>query len=75
MGRRNKHKNKPKNRNMITMAALNNPHISNLGRTISNNIRNAASSKVIEQKNIHVEYFEDGIKVTDENGDITYYLY
>ena len=76
MGRRNRHKTKTNYRNMITTTALNNPHIHNLGRTIDNNIRNAATGKVIEQKDTKFyEYFEDRIKFTDENGDITYYFY
>ena len=41
-------------------AALNNPHIHIIKQ--NNNIRN-------------IEYFEDGIKFTHENGNISYYFY
>jgi len=78
MGRYNQYKNKSKSRNMITKAALNNPHIHNANQNIGNNLRNATQGKTIEpsdSKYVNAEYFEDGIKFTKENGDITYYLY
>ena len=49
-------------------AALNNPHI-------RNSIK-ASLTHIKQNNNIrNIEYFEDGIKFTHENGNISYYFY